>query len=313
MCFNGPVIWRWMTSWPWCQVSAWCLHETYSGWVPRKRNSQMLKCHGCMQEWSIGSKFSTASFWNSAGWLRQHGCLIVSQAKNLEAYRQLKDFSFPDLSQYAKNSRARGELKDGCLMTLTTNYSKIFSEDPSGCWAILMSRTIIMMMKRIFLWAAGWDLWFSYMSLQEHGRFMQGKELLTAQTLPATRLQSETCRAPQLALGNVKASSLPKMAGNSMSVPCLGCVLLAAICCIEPIPKWWLFFQCMARHAQAWVKISRFQRAGEPKQLNPNNCFAFMNRPSDSDFVDHLRLLDQIACRMTKIPWPFFMSTWNWT
>ncbi|CAL1146494.1 unnamed protein product [Cladocopium goreaui] len=102
--------------------------------------------------------------------------LTNAEAKNLEAYRQLKDFSFPDLSQYAKNSR-------------------------------------------------------------EHGRFMQGKELLTAQTLPATRLQSETCRAPQLALGNVKASSLPKMAGNSMSVPCLGCVLLAAICCIEPIPK----------------------------------------------------------------------------
>lgn len=125
--------------------------------------------------------------------------LTNAEAKNLEAHRQLKDFSFPDLSQYAKNSRARGELKDGCLMTLTTNCSKIFSE--------------------------------------EHGRFMQGKELLTAQTLPATRLQSETCRAPQLALGNVKASSLPKMAGNSMSVPCLGCVLLAAICCIEPIPK----------------------------------------------------------------------------
>ena len=66
-------------------------------------------------------------------------------------YVNMEDFSFPDLSQYAKNSRARGELKDGCLMTLTTNCSKIFSEDPSGCWAILMSRTIIMMMKRIFL------------------------------------------------------------------------------------------------------------------------------------------------------------------
>ena len=66
---------------------------------------------------------------------------------------------------------------------------------------------------------------------------MQGKELLTAQTLPISRMQAAKCMGPQLSLGNVKDSQWPKMAGNSMSTPCLGCVLLAAICCIEQIPK----------------------------------------------------------------------------
>ena len=56
---------------------------------------------------------------------------MIQQEKNLAAYRQLKRVSFPDLAQYAKNNRARAELKDGCLMTLTTNCSKIYSEDPS--------------------------------------------------------------------------------------------------------------------------------------------------------------------------------------
>ena len=98
----------------------------------------------------------------------------------------------------------------------------------------------------------------SWMFLQELGRCMEGKELLTAQTFPTTRLQSETCRAPQLSLEKIKSSCMPKMAGNSMSIPCLGCVLLAAVVCIEPIPKWSFFFSKLARCVQAWMYMSQF-------------------------------------------------------
>lgn len=57
-------------------------------------------------------------------------CNLVSlgKEKNLGDYRRLGKFMFPDLSQYAANGRARGELRDGCLMTLTTNCTKCFSE-----------------------------------------------------------------------------------------------------------------------------------------------------------------------------------------
>lgn len=34
-----------------------------------------------------------------------------------------------DLSQYPNNGRARGQLQDGSLPTITTNCSKFFSED----------------------------------------------------------------------------------------------------------------------------------------------------------------------------------------
>lgn len=52
------------------------------------------------------------------------------EAKNLAGYRALeKKRMFPDLSQYACNGRARAEVQGGYLMTLTTNSSKIWSED----------------------------------------------------------------------------------------------------------------------------------------------------------------------------------------
>ena len=59
---------------------------------------------------------------------------------------------------------------------------------------------------------------------------------MAAQTLPVTDLQAHRARAPKLELDGVKPSEIRKMAGNSMSVPCMGCVLLAAICALEPVP-----------------------------------------------------------------------------
>lgn len=69
--------------------------------------------------------------------------------------------------------------------------------------------------------------------LQEHRRFLQPTELLAAQTLPTTNLQAEQCGAPKLVCREVKKSSLYRMAGNSISVPCLGTIVLAAICGLE--------------------------------------------------------------------------------
>ena len=55
---------------------------------------------------------------------------FASQEKNRQAYHNLpKKVKFPDLCQYAANGRGRGELRDGSMMTLTTNSAKIFSED----------------------------------------------------------------------------------------------------------------------------------------------------------------------------------------
>lgn len=123
--------------------------------------------------------------------------LTNAEEQNLMAYRALdsKRYNIVDVTQYAKNGRPRGQLKDGSLMTLTTNCGKFFSED--------------------------------------HGRVMAPKELLTAQTLPTTDRQSETCGAPKLNLQKINSTAIPKLAGNSMSAPCVGCVLLAAVCAIK--------------------------------------------------------------------------------
>ena len=78
---------------------------------------------------------------------------------------------------------------------------------------------------------------------QERERFLTPIEAMAAQTLPVTDLQAHRARAPKLELDGVKPSEIRKMAGNSMSVPCMGCVLLAAICALEPVP-WAICFQC---------------------------------------------------------------------
>lgn len=72
---------------------------------------------------------------------------------------------------------------------------------------------------------------------QERERFMTPFEAMSAQTLPVTDLQAHRAQAPklELALAGIKPSDVLKMAGNSMSVPCMGCVLLAAVCALEAV------------------------------------------------------------------------------
>ena len=51
-------------------------------------------------------------------------------------------------------------------------------------------------------------------------------------------LQSQIWRGPQGSSSKIGVwwCEIRTMAGNSMSVPCMGCVLLAAICALEPVP-----------------------------------------------------------------------------
>lgn len=72
--------------------------------------------------------------------------------------------------------------------------------------------------------------------IQERKRFLEPTELLAAQVVPTTDLQASMCQAPKLNLSGVKRASICKMAGNGMSVPCIGFMLLAAICSLKPIP-----------------------------------------------------------------------------
>ena len=48
----------------------------------------------------------------------------------LRDYRTMgKVVKHPELQQYPKNGRGRGECRDGALQALTTNSSKIYSEE----------------------------------------------------------------------------------------------------------------------------------------------------------------------------------------
>ena len=70
-----------------------------------------------------------------------------SKERNLHEYRVLgKKILFPDLSQYAANGRGRGELADGSLMTLTTNSSRIYSEDLAFSSALLVADLAVLIL-----------------------------------------------------------------------------------------------------------------------------------------------------------------------
>lgn len=61
--------------------------------------------------------------------IKDHTLPSPAEEACLDAYRTLpRKYLYPDLSQYAKNGRGRGEWRDGCLETLTTS-SQIFSQD----------------------------------------------------------------------------------------------------------------------------------------------------------------------------------------
>lgn len=68
---------------------------------------------------------------------------------------------------------------------------------------------------------------------QEKKRFLSGDEMLASQILPVTVQQAKTCGAPRLELQGINNNSRGKMAGNSMSTPCIGAMMLLASIALE--------------------------------------------------------------------------------
>ncbi|CAK9064150.1 unnamed protein product [Durusdinium trenchii] len=150
-------------------------------------------CFGCTALCCNKHLMTTKSHWFGVGFKSNQVFQVV--ARNLADYRRLKTVRFPDMSQYPRNGRGRGECADKTLCTLTTS-TKLFSEDKK--------------------------------------RFVSSKELLSSHILPTTLDQSRICRAPALCLDGVSTGQQSKMAGNSMNSVCVGMVLLAACLSLEP-------------------------------------------------------------------------------
>ena len=68
--------------------------------------------------------------------------------------------------------------------------------------------------------------------LQEKHRFLTGNEMLASQLIPTTAKQAAICSAPVLRVGD---SGLNKgtAAGNTMSTPCVGAIMLIAAMALE--------------------------------------------------------------------------------
>ena len=58
--------------------------------------------------------------------------------------------------------------------------------------------------------------------------------MLASHCLPVFPQLAETCNAPMLQIQDVPKTELVRQAGNCMSLPCLGAVLIACILCVSP-------------------------------------------------------------------------------
>ena len=65
---------------------------------------------------------------------------------------------------------------------------------------------------------------------QEARRYLLPEEALSTHVLPVTREASATCGSPALQMPSDKVSNSQaiRMAGNAMSLPCVGAMLLCA-------------------------------------------------------------------------------------
>lgn len=57
--------------------------------------------------------------------------------------------------------------------------------------------------------------------------------MLASQILPINKQQADVCGAPVLQLDGLRNAAKAKAAGNSMSVPCVGLMLLVAALALE--------------------------------------------------------------------------------
>ena len=66
-------------------------------------------------------------------------------------------------------------------------------------------------------------------------RYLSPSEMLSSHVVPMTRKQAAKCGAPALDVRNTSEREQVRMAGNAMSVPCVGAFLLCAIMMVEPV------------------------------------------------------------------------------
>ena len=60
--------------------------------------------------------------------------------------------------------------------------------------------------------------------------------MLSSHVIPVSDEQAALACAPKLDLAQTRPSEAAKMAGNSMSIPCLSAVLLTALLALEKVP-----------------------------------------------------------------------------
>lgn len=68
---------------------------------------------------------------------------------------------------------------------------------------------------------------------KERKRLLLPEEMLTSLALPVRPHFSAVAGAPAVPIGDVSLPQQARMAGNAMSLPALGAVMLAAACFVE--------------------------------------------------------------------------------
>lgn len=62
---------------------------------------------------------------------------------------------------------------------------------------------------------------------------LTGYEMLASHCLPLSKRDSNTSGSPQLRLEGLRDRAVVKMAGNAMSVPCMGAVVCVAVMALD--------------------------------------------------------------------------------
>ena len=70
-------------------------------------------------------------------------------------------------------------------------------------------------------------------SCKVHQRVLSGTEMLASHCLPISRQQSQACGSPKLCVDDLRERAVVKMAGNAMSVPCVGAFICAAVMALD--------------------------------------------------------------------------------
>ena len=71
------------------------------------------------------------------------------------------------------------------------------------------------------------------LSAQAFERFLTPFEMLSSHCIPTTDHHADLAGTPRLDLDKVRPSQVIKMSGNAMSLPCVGCMLLAILFGLE--------------------------------------------------------------------------------